>query len=77
MTRLIGILEPKASREMKDPDVPAKQAAAVEWCRFATAHSASVDGGKPWSFALIPHDAIIEKQTLDYLLGRFAVAPMD
>ena len=59
---------------MEDPDVLAKQSAAVEWCRLATAHSVSVDGGKPWSFALIPHNAIMENQTLTYLLGRFIVS---
>ena len=59
---------------MEDLDVRAKQAAAVEWCRLATVHSASVDGGKPWTYALIPHNAIMENQTLAYLLDRFVVS---
>ena len=37
--------------------------------------SASVDGGKPWSYVLIPHNAIMENQAFAYLLGRFVVCP--
>jgi type III restriction enzyme len=33
-------------------------------------HAAST-GGKPWSYALIPHDAINESHTIDYLLQRY------
>jgi type III restriction enzyme len=58
---------------MEDPDVLAKQA-VVEWCRLATAHSASINGGKPWSYGLIPHNAIMENQTLASLLDRFVVS---
>lgn len=51
------MLEPKARNEMADADVLAKKDAAVRWCEHATRHSLS-NGGKPWQYALIPHDAI-------------------
>lgn len=72
LTDRIVMLEPKRSDLMTDPEVLAKRDAAVEWCRVASEHSREV-GGKPWTYALIPHDAIQENQTLTYLLKRYAV----
>lgn len=69
----ILMLEPKRSDQMQDLEVLAKRDAAVEWCRVASEHSRNV-GGKPWTYALIPHDAISENQTLEYLLKRYSVA---
>jgi type III restriction enzyme len=68
----ILMLEPKASDRMADPDVLAKRDVAVEWCRHATDHTASY-GGKPWTYLLIPHDAIAENMTIDGLARRFSV----
>ncbi|GLR68697.1 type III restriction endonuclease subunit R [Acidocella aquatica] len=67
----IFMLEPKASNNMTDPDVVAKKAVAVEWCRHATEHAASY-GGKPWSYVLIPHDAIAENMTLEGLARKYS-----
>ena len=66
------MLEPKARNQMKDDDVRAKRDAAVAWCQRATDHS-TTSGGKPWSYALIPHDAIAENWSLDDLLSRWTV----
>ncbi len=63
---IIYMLEPKASNEMKDPEVLAKQAAALSWCQKATEHSATY-GGKPWKYLLIRHDLIAENMNLDGL----------
>jgi type III restriction enzyme len=68
----IYLLESKASNAMNDADVQAKKEAAVTWCRHATQH-ASENGGKPWSYVLIPHDAIAENMTLQGLAGSFMV----
>jgi type III restriction enzyme len=62
----IMMLEPKASNQLGDPDVLAKRAVAVEWCRHASDHAAAV-GGKPWTYLLIPHDAIAQNVTLEGL----------
>jgi type III restriction enzyme len=57
--RAIYMLEPKAANQLRDTDVLAKQEVAVQWCRLATEHSATYQG-KPWKYALIPHDVIAE-----------------
>ena len=69
----IFMLEPKAANQMTDPDVIAKQAVAVEWCRHATQHAASC-GGKRWTYALIPHDVIAENMTIGGLVKRYSSA---
>ena len=66
----IYMLEPKAKNEMDDPIVRAKAEAAVNWCRNASEHTAR-HGGKPWRYALIPHDAIAENRTLAALAGEY------
>ncbi|HSH80343.1 MAG TPA: hypothetical protein VLA19_17590, partial [Herpetosiphonaceae bacterium] len=70
----ITMLEPKARNQMDDAEVIAKRDAAVTWCQQATEH-AETYGGKPWSYALIPHDAISEGWTIDGLLDRWTVKP--
>lgn len=67
----ILMLEPKMATQMQDKDVLAKRDVAVQWCGWATDH-AKTYGGKPWRYALIPHDAIAENMTLDFLLKQFA-----
>jgi len=69
---VIYLLEPKARDDMNDPEVLAKKDAAVRWCAQATQHNLS-NGGKPWKYALIPHDAITENMTLKGLVSQFLV----
>ncbi|WP_287128336.1 hypothetical protein [Candidatus Cyanaurora vandensis] len=52
-TEGIYMLEPKMRKELDQPTVRAKQAAAVQWCSHASDH-ATVYGGKPWQYVLIP-----------------------
>lgn len=66
----IWMLEPKARNELSSPDVLAKQAASVQWCGHASTHTASY-GGKPWRYALIPHDVIAENMTLPGLVQQY------
>lgn len=61
------ILEPKMATKMTDDDVLAKHDVAVEWCERATKHSVEY-GGKPWRYALIPHDQIQDNISLDHLV---------
>ena len=70
--KAIYMLESKARNETDDPEVVAKKDSAVRWCKHATEHSAK-SGGKPWSYLLIPHDAIAENMTLKGLAAQFAV----
>jgi type III restriction enzyme len=66
----IFLCEPKASNEMEDATVLAKRDAAVEWCKHASAH-ASENEGKPWTYALIPHDAIQTNKSLKAIVDEF------
>ncbi|MEK7763012.1 MAG: DEAD/DEAH box helicase family protein [Nitrospirota bacterium] len=66
----IYMLEPKAKNEMTSPDVLAKKEAAVTWCTRATTHALS-NGGKPWKYALIPHDMVDQNMTLSGLAKQF------
>ena len=66
----VFLCEPKRASEMKDPDVLAKARAAAEWCRRATEHERA-NGGKPWTYLLIPHDVITESKTLQGLAATY------
>jgi len=68
----IFMLEPKARNEMEAADVLAKKDAAVRWCGQASEYAASYKG-KPWRYALIPHDVIAENMTLQALASQFVV----
>jgi type III restriction enzyme len=66
----IYMLEPKIRKELEDPVVMAKKKVAVDWCLNASTHAIS-NGGKPWKYLLIPHDAIAENMTLSGLVSQF------
>lgn len=67
----ILMLEPKMATQMNDKDVLAKRDVAIQWCGWASDH-AKTYGGKPWQYALIPHDAIADNMTLEFLLKQYA-----
>lgn len=69
---VIYMLEPKRRSEVTDPEVLAKKEAAVQWCRHASEHMQS-NGGKPWSYILIPHDVMAQNMTLKGLAEQFRV----
>ncbi len=54
-------------------EVLAKKDAAIKWCDYATNHACG-NGGKPWKYVLIPHDAISENMTLAGLASQFTAA---
>ena len=64
------LCEPKRADQLQNPEVIAKKIAAHEWCKHATEHSQQ-HGGKPWSYLLIPHDAITGNMTLEGLASRY------
>lgn len=53
----IFMIETKASNEINSPEVKEKARAAVVYCNAVTDWS-SVNGGKPWRYALISHDEV-------------------
>ncbi len=66
---VIYMIETKRRADMESPEVVEKSRAAVEWCKRATAHSASYSG-KPWVYMMIPHDEVAENRELAFLAGR-------
>ena len=64
------VCEVKAANEMADADVLKKQAAAVMWCSHATTH-AREHGSKPWTYLLVPHDAIADNKTIEGLVAAY------
>jgi len=69
------ICEPKRASEMADEIVLAKARAAALWCN----HASSANEDKPWSYMLVPHDAILGNMTLTGLAAThtFAELPVE
>lgn len=67
----IYLVEPKEAGKMTDPDVQDKRNAAVKFCRYATQYSAE-NGGKPWKYALVPHDKITITTGFEFLMAQYA-----
>jgi type III restriction enzyme len=66
------IIETKAAKDMDATDVKAKADAAATWCKNAKDYS-QAQGGKPWKYLLVPHDAVAHNVTLTALAGRFGL----
>lgn len=65
------IVEIKAKNEVTDPVVMAKAKAARKWIHHANNH-AKETGEKPWTYVLVPHDAVKPSATLKSLTSTFA-----
>lgn len=66
------ICEIKSRDEMTDATVQAKADAARIWVGYANVHAAE-NGGKPWRYVLIPHDAVTESASLSGLLNMWGM----
>jgi type III restriction enzyme len=64
------IFEPKQASLMNDANVLAKKVAAATWCQNATEHELK-NGGKAWTYVLVPHTAILPSATLIGLIQQF------
>lgn len=58
----IYMIEVKAANEINDAEVQEKAAAAIKYCNYATEYTAE-HGGKPWKYALLPHDKIAKNSS--------------
>jgi len=67
------IVEIKAKNEVDDPVVQAKAKAARKWIHHANNH-AKETGEKPWTYVLVPHDAVKPSATLASLAAAYAQA---
>jgi type III restriction enzyme len=66
----ICIVETKAANELVDSDVQEKANAAVKYCRYATEFTLE-NGGKPWSYVLIPHDKVAKNSSFKGLTAAY------
>lgn len=64
------LCEIKDESELTDPEVRRKAEAGVLWCKRASDHAAE-HGEKPWTYLLIPGDAVAENCDLAGLARRF------
>jgi type III restriction enzyme len=64
------LCEIKSSAEIDDPVVVQKAKAAIHWCELATLH-AGQNEGKPWTYLLIPHNAIRLSSSVNGLAKQF------
>ena len=65
------LCETKMAKEMDTEEVWEKARSAEEWCERVRDHELK-NGGKPWRYVLIPHDAIQPSATLEGLVSRFS-----
>lgn len=65
----IFMVETKATRDLNDVDVLEKAKAGQEYCRVVTEWNQE-NGGKPWRYVLIAHDAVNWNATFEYLVGN-------
>jgi len=70
------LCEPKRANEMEDKTVIAKANGAFVWCQNATAHAQKTDN-KEWTYLLIPHDKILDSNTLSGLAARYTFMKTD
>lgn len=71
------MIETKKAREVteaqeSETEVKAKADQAIIWCKNASDY-ATIVGGKPWAYLLVPHDAVAQNITLAALRMRFEV----
>lgn len=59
-------VEVKARDELGAEDVKEKAKAAIRWCEIAT----EKQGGKPWSYVVIPDDAASPTSTLVFMFAQ-------
>jgi type III restriction enzyme len=65
----IYMVETKMARDMESDEVQQKAKAALKYCSGASGHTA-VNGGKPWKYLLIPHDAVMHNMSLSGLAAK-------
>ena len=53
--------------DIESADVQEKAQAALEYCKYATDFTIP-NGGKPWKYVLIPHNAVMVNMSFDTLV---------
>lgn len=66
----IYMVETKDSRMLEDEVVKNKARAAIEYCKSATEFNMQ-NGGKPWKYALIPHEVVKDNMSFNWLIKNY------
>src|SRR3990170_6932832 len=69
---LIHIIEIKKEGDIDDAEVQDKARAALEYCKYASEYTAE-NGGKPWKYVLIPHNAVQPNMSFNFLFKQYEV----
>jgi len=69
----IFMIETKKESDIETSDVQEKTAAALLYCRNASAFT-SQNGGKSWKYVLIPHNAVMVNMSFGMLTRQFEVS---
>ncbi|MDP8226864.1 MAG: type III restriction endonuclease subunit R, partial [Candidatus Celaenobacter polaris] len=67
---IIYMVETKKEGDIDSSDVQEKARAALQYCTHATDYTTD-NGGKPWIYVLIPHNAVMGNMSVDYLVKNF------
>ena len=68
----IYTIETKKEGDIETPDVQEKTQAALLYCKNAT-YFTTRNGGKPWKYVLIPHNAVMVNMSFETLFRQFEV----
>ncbi|TVM04068.1 MAG: hypothetical protein CV087_01330 [Candidatus Brocadia sp. WS118] len=66
----IYLIETKKETDIESTDVQEKAQAAIEYCKYATDFTIP-NGGKPWKYVLIPHNAVMVNMSLETLVRNY------
>jgi type III restriction enzyme len=64
----IYMIETKAANAVDVAEIQAKSQAAVKYCKYAAEYTAE-HGGKPWKYAIIPHDQVAKNKSFKGLVS--------
>jgi type III restriction enzyme len=68
----IYMIETKKEADIETSDVQEKMKAALLYCRNATEYTTQ-NGGRPWKYVLIPHNAVMTNMSFDNLAYKYKV----
>jgi len=68
--KVIYLVETKSSSELESAEVLDKMKAALKYCKYASDFT-TANGGKIWSYLLIPHNEVQTSSSFEYLVNLF------
>ena len=64
------MVETKKEGDIETSDGQEKAQAALQYCNYATEFTIQ-NGGKPWKYILIPHNAVMVNMSFDTLVRNY------